>query len=318
MLPDVGLGPRDKGRTDVSPTSAAVTTRQPQPEFSRSPVSHKRRRLSSEEDTEAEQRDATIPRRDRWSTQRSQSTTILSPRPSDRRASAFSDSWTLQQQRTSPYTSPGFVSGIHTQSAYENAPRPVLPGLSGLTRPATLPRPRSSNEYALDSSRSTQAQTFPQLSHFDAPVSHHHPDAAYASYGYQQPRGQSYSGPSSYALSHERTPFSANVHHGYSQSGYGYGESGESDSKQRKRRGNLPKETTDKLRSWFVLHLQHPYPTEDEKQGLMRDTGLQMSEFQFTLQFVTRTNTSRSNIKLVHQRSSSTTSGDDQQCPRRV
>lgn len=68
------------------------------------------------------------------------------------------------------------------------------------------------------------------------------------------------------------------MHHGYSQSGYGYGESGESDSKQRKRRGNLPKETTDKLRSWFVLHLQHPYPTEDEKQGLMRDTGLQMNQ----------------------------------------
>jgi hypothetical protein len=49
------------------------------------------------------------------------------------------------------------------------------------------------------------------------------------------------------------------------------------DAKQRKRRGNLPKETTDKLRSWFVAHLQHPYPTEDEKQELMRQTGLQMS-----------------------------------------
>lgn len=50
------------------------------------------------------------------------------------------------------------------------------------------------------------------------------------------------------------------------------------DNKQRKRRGNLPKETTDKLRSWFVAHLQHPYPTEDEKQELMRQTGLQMNQ----------------------------------------
>ncbi|EGX89252.1 homeobox transcription factor, putative [Cordyceps militaris CM01] len=50
------------------------------------------------------------------------------------------------------------------------------------------------------------------------------------------------------------------------------------DTKQRKRRGNLPKETTDKLRSWFVAHLQHPYPTEDEKQDLMRQTGLQMNQ----------------------------------------
>jgi len=48
--------------------------------------------------------------------------------------------------------------------------------------------------------------------------------------------------------------------------------------KQRKRRGNLPKETTDKLRAWFMAHLNHPYPTEDEKQELMRQTGLQMNQ----------------------------------------
>ena len=52
-------------------------------------------------------------------------------------------------------------------------------------------------------------------------------------------------------------------------------------TRQRKRRGNLPKETTDKLRSWFIAHLSHPYPTEDEKQELMRQTGLQMSGFFF-------------------------------------
>jgi len=50
------------------------------------------------------------------------------------------------------------------------------------------------------------------------------------------------------------------------------------ESKQRKRRGNLPKETIDKLKAWFVAHLQHPYPTEDKKQELMRQTGLQMNQ----------------------------------------
>lgn len=82
--------------------------------------------------------------------------------------------------------------------------------------------------------------------------------------------------------SYDRTPFSAGVGYGphyqdvgrYSDLG---GIGGGGDSKQRKRRGNLPKETTDKLRAWFVAHLQHPYPTEDEKQDLMRQTGLQMS-----------------------------------------
>ncbi|KJR85865.1 uncharacterized protein SPSK_09077 [Sporothrix schenckii 1099-18] len=49
-------------------------------------------------------------------------------------------------------------------------------------------------------------------------------------------------------------------------------------NKQRKRRGNLPKETTDKLRAWFSEHLHHPYPSEDEKQELMQQTGLQMNQ----------------------------------------
>jgi hypothetical protein len=52
-----------------------------------------------------------------------------------------------------------------------------------------------------------------------------------------------------------------------------------SDSKQRKRRGNLPKETTDTLRAWFREHLVHPYPSEEEKQRMMKATGLQMSEW---------------------------------------
>lgn len=51
--------------------------------------------------------------------------------------------------------------------------------------------------------------------------------------------------------------------------------------KPRRRRGNLPKDITDKLRAWFFSHLAHPYPTEDEKQQLMDATGLQMSMYTF-------------------------------------
>lgn len=82
----------------------------------------------------------------------------------------------------------------------------------------------------------------------------------------------------------DRMPFSPSAYGSYhdymriSELG-GMGLNG--DSKQRKRRGNLPKETTDKLRAWFLAHLQHPYPTEDEKQELMRQTGLQMSTYHF-------------------------------------
>ena len=46
----------------------------------------------------------------------------------------------------------------------------------------------------------------------------------------------------------------------------------------KKRRGNLPKDTTDILKQWFMEHLGHPYPTEDEKQSLCHRTGLQMTQ----------------------------------------
>lgn len=42
----------------------------------------------------------------------------------------------------------------------------------------------------------------------------------------------------------------------------------------RKRRGNLPKDSVNYLRNWLDQHRFHPYPTEDEKLVMSRDTGL--------------------------------------------
>ncbi|KAI4132805.1 MAG: hypothetical protein LQ338_000509 [Usnochroma carphineum] len=42
----------------------------------------------------------------------------------------------------------------------------------------------------------------------------------------------------------------------------------------KKRRGNLPKQTTDILRAWLHDHLDHAYPNEEQKQQLIRETGL--------------------------------------------
>ncbi|KFA67407.1 hypothetical protein S40285_00213 [Stachybotrys chlorohalonatus IBT 40285] len=81
---------------------------------------------------------------------------------------------------------------------------------------------------------------------------------------------------------YDRSPFTAGGYGGQYQEAAQYndavGMSLGGDTKQRKRRGNLPKETTDKLRAWFLAHLHHPYPSEDEKQELMRQTGLQMNQ----------------------------------------
>ena len=104
-----------------------------------------------------------------------------------------------------------------------------------------------------------------------------------SSYGYpyhHPTRYQSLSTGSAHSF--DRTPFTPGAYNTPYQDFVRFGDMGPAslsgDNKQRKRRGNLPKETTDKLRAWFVAHLQHPYPTEDEKQDLMRQTGLQMSE----------------------------------------
>lgn len=51
-----------------------------------------------------------------------------------------------------------------------------------------------------------------------------------------------------------------------------------SDPRSKRRRGNLPKQVTDILRAWFHEHLDHPYPTEEDKQMFIARTGLTISQ----------------------------------------
>lgn len=53
------------------------------------------------------------------------------------------------------------------------------------------------------------------------------------------------------------------------------------DPKTKRRRGNLPKPVTDILRAWFHEHLDHPYPSEEDKQMFMTRTGLSISQVRF-------------------------------------
>ncbi|OAL01059.1 hypothetical protein IQ06DRAFT_136706 [Phaeosphaeriaceae sp. SRC1lsM3a] len=46
----------------------------------------------------------------------------------------------------------------------------------------------------------------------------------------------------------------------------------------RKRRGNLPKDATNLLKSWFANHRSQPYPTEDQKIELCQRTNLTMNQ----------------------------------------
>lgn len=47
---------------------------------------------------------------------------------------------------------------------------------------------------------------------------------------------------------------------------------------QRRRRGNLPKHVTQYLRGWLQEHVDHPYPSEDEKRALAEHTHLSMNQ----------------------------------------
>lgn len=55
------------------------------------------------------------------------------------------------------------------------------------------------------------------------------------------------------------------------------------DPKTKRRRGNLPKPVTDILRAWFHEHLDHPYPSEEDKQMFMTRTGLSISQVRRTI-----------------------------------
>lgn len=261
-----------------------------------SPYFNKRRRLSAEDDHKLELRDniaANRYRNPRSPAQRSQSV-FVSPTTSNREVDklAQAKNWPSSGHNSLHLQPRGFLGSRspnhETRIPFESSGvddrfdwRPTLPGLPPLTLsrgPAPSHLDRSNvNEVTLNSSRSgTQKYSQPLTSTFNPSMSaYSHPAFAY---GYQQPQGQLYSGSSNHFPSHHRAASSSSHQITYLDNGlpYGMSDSGH-ESKPRKRRGNLPKETTDKLRAWFVAHLQHPYPTEDEKQNLMRQTGLQMS-----------------------------------------
>jgi len=53
---------------------------------------------------------------------------------------------------------------------------------------------------------------------------------------------------------------------------------GSSNSSHKKRRGNLPKSSTNLLKKWLFDHLFHPYPSEEEKSSLSLQTGLSSNQ----------------------------------------
>ncbi|KAL4872899.1 hypothetical protein BDV12DRAFT_160914 [Aspergillus spectabilis] len=148
-------------------------------------------------------------------------------------------------------------------SRYTSRPSPMLPPIRdlqsypergigypesrGLTRPEIAARPYPAN-MSDRSDRSTDAYRAPPMP------------------GYPYP-------PMAYQSDSEHTPALSHA----PQSNFGI--LGDPiDSKNKRRRGNLPKPVTDILRAWFHEHLDHPYPSEEDKQMFMTRTGLTISQ----------------------------------------
>lgn len=260
---------------DTSPTagpSGPLTS----PAYVPSPVSNKRRRESVGDDQEA-QRLRQVPRlyhNTGHSIPRQPSPHAAAPPP------PVADPW-ARPARTSPFsssrsraTAPAEAfEPIDTRQAVSSHPPSMgADSRSSAIRPPT--RDYHSEEYRDHRHAAPapyhQRPVMDTAPRYPAPAYEH----AYHHAEHTRPRSPPHH-------TYERTPFSAGPYARQYGEYSRYGELGHmgSDTKQRKRRGNLPKETTDKLRKWFLDHLSHPYPTEDEKQELMRQTNLQMSKF---------------------------------------
>lgn len=257
-------------RSTDTPASSAAPGPSTSPAYVHSPVSNKRRRDSVEDDQEA-QRLRQVPR------------LYHSPgnsahrQPSPQARPPPGDVWS-QPTRRSPFSSSRNYVPAPVEVLESVEPRhamPTIPPSMATEKMAARPPTRDPHMDEYREHRHPVPAPYQQrplvdtTQRYPAPTyehSYHHPDHTH---------------PKSPHHTYERTPFSAGPYARQYGEYSRYGELGHmgNDNKQRKRRGNLPKETTDKLRAWFMAHLSHPYPTEDEKQELMRQTNLQMSKF---------------------------------------
>lgn len=265
VFPDFDLSPR--GNDDRSQYFGSGDFRFRSPDFNASP--HKRRRYEDEAEAEAahQRHVPRVHRNPRHRVPISPRQSPSAPRTSERwppapepTASRSSERWPPAHETT---VSPGSSYSLPTPMGVQDLSRPHMP----LPSLRTTMNFENESRNSLDSSRSSSRE-YPRT--YSQDYTH------YSTHNHYQSQPPSPNRP------YDRAPYSAGVYPHYMEPTHTshYGELGAmaGESKQRKRRGNLPKETTDKLRSWFLAHLTHPYPTEDEKQELVRQTGLQMNQ----------------------------------------
>ncbi|KAF2846122.1 hypothetical protein T440DRAFT_522048 [Plenodomus tracheiphilus IPT5] len=112
---------------------------------------------------------------------------------------------------------------------------------------------------------------------YEQPRPNYYQDTHAPSYLYDRAQDYNYAGPSNHGP----------AHHGPAHPGYEvpYGDIRfqqhvglDHNSFNRKRRGNLPKESTNLLKEWFAANRASPYPTEDQKLQLCHRANLSINQ----------------------------------------
>lgn len=86
----------------------------------------------------------------------------------------------------------------------------------------------------------------------------------------------------------------------------------------RRRRGNLPKHITDILKAWFQEHLDHPYPTEEDKRCLQSKTLLSIQQASASaIHFLTKKDDGLTWVDRLAIGSSTLADGTFQHCAQR-
>lgn len=281
MLPEFGLGIT----TSVTPSTSSLTTspstsdagmRSP-PEYVYSPNPSKRRRVSVGEEDEERASPRRQPYTPPWNDVPSQPARHMSVEMVPRSAT---DSWTGPSPVAQKGSLPPIWSAVAIDGAEAAEHQRTQASVSSLVHSPT--RQPLADNYPRERSRGL---TFPD---YNQRPGTEHGSAPYQSGGfYMAHRAPSLSVPptqygrNSYdsANHYRRNSYDPVQHYPDYMHVNEHGEMGPNGhNKAPKKRGNLPKDTTDKLLAWFHSHLDHPYPTEEEKHKLMRQTGLQMNQ----------------------------------------
>ncbi len=176
----------------------------------------------------------------------------------------------------------------HERSAYGRDPMP----LSGGLRESIESYPPSSQRYDM------------------APLEHPY----YPAYGGGTPRNLSFA---------DRQPVDPSFlrEHGHHNCPVDFQSVDVDQQRHKRRRGNLPKAVTDTLRAWFQEHVANPYPTEDEKQMLMDQTDLTISQVSsnfYECALWVSVLTRATDQQLVHQRPTAEPASNDEASPGRM